>query len=272
MKHLHFIRHGDGVPILFVHGNPSTHTLWRPLTERLSNSFTVIAVDLPGFGGSHSPDYAEEFRLQQMAATLSRFCEQHHLRQFHLVGHSFGAAVSATLTALMPQMILSLTLITPLGLQVPPVGRLATMRWLRKAAVSVWPHLPVAIKGLFAKGGARISYGSAYHPKRAAEVAQEAQRHDLPRSMSLLMVEADLQQYRHTLCYLEQLPLIPLLLIGAGQDRIVPFSQFQQVAALLPRADHHIFPDAGHVPMWQYPEEMEELIRKHIAAADSNGE
>jgi pimeloyl-ACP methyl ester carboxylesterase len=264
MKSLHVVRYGDGVPILFVHGNPSTHTLWRPLTERLSDSFTVLAVDLPGFGASGSPLHAGGFRLGQMAASLAQCCQEHGLDQFHLVGHSFGAAVSATLATLAPEKVLSLALITPLGLRTPPVGRLAGFGWLRRAAGAVWPRLPVRVKGMVAKGGARLSYGAAYHPRRGAEIAQEAQRHDLPRSMSLLMLEADLQEYRTTLCQLQQLQPIPLLLIGAGRDRIVPFRQFQQVAALLPRAHRHIFPDSGHVPMWQYPAEVERLIREQL--------
>ncbi|MCC7437570.1 MAG: alpha/beta fold hydrolase [Armatimonadetes bacterium] len=268
MKSLHCIRYGDGSPILFVHGNPSTHTLWRPLTERLADSFTVIAIDLPGFGASGSPLHPTEFRLQQMAASVAHFCREHHLHRFHLVGHSFGAAVSATLATLQPEMVLSLALITPLGLRTPPVGRLATIGWLRRAAVLLWPRLPVRIKGMLAKGGARLSYGPAYHPIRAAEIAQEAQRHDLPRSMSLLMMEADLQEYRNTLRNLQQLQPMPLLLVGAGEDRIVPFAQFQQVAALLPRAQRHIFPDSGHVPMWQYPAELEQLLREHLAKRD----
>ncbi|MBK8909849.1 MAG: alpha/beta hydrolase [Chlorobi bacterium] len=265
MNGLHSIRNGSGPPMVFVHGNPSTHTLWRPLTERLCDRFTVVAVDLPGFGKSQAPHQQSGFRLDQMAETLLRFCQHHQLERIHLVGHSFGAAVAATMGAMEPGRIRTLTLITPLGLQTPPVGQLAKIRMLRAVAIAAWPRLPAGVKGALAKGGARFSYGAAYHPHRAAEVARESQRHDLPRSMSSLMMEADLQGYRQALCQLNMIQEFPLLLIGAGRDRVVPPKQFQKVAELLPRARRHVFPNAGHVPMWQHPDEIERLIMDGLA-------
>src|ERR1700730_6385652 len=49
---LNHIRQGSGEPLLLVHPLGSTLAVWRPVIGRLSEQRDVVAVDLPGFGGS----------------------------------------------------------------------------------------------------------------------------------------------------------------------------------------------------------------------------
>ena len=47
---------GSGPPLLLLHGNPETHVMWREITLRLAERFTVIAADLRGYGESSKPE------------------------------------------------------------------------------------------------------------------------------------------------------------------------------------------------------------------------
>ena len=47
--------HGDGMPLLLLHGSPDTHAMWLPLMEHLKDGVRCIAPDLPGFGESTLP-------------------------------------------------------------------------------------------------------------------------------------------------------------------------------------------------------------------------
>lgn len=86
-----YARHGRGDPVVLVHGyvgdGPAT---WRPQLEGLSDDFDVIALDLPGAGGSDDPP--ESFGMAGFAGTVAGFVSALGLRRPHLVGLSFGGA------------------------------------------------------------------------------------------------------------------------------------------------------------------------------------
>src|SRR5687767_15792972 len=48
-------RCGSGKPLLLLHGYPETHLMWHAVAPGLAERFTVVAADLPGYGGSFRP-------------------------------------------------------------------------------------------------------------------------------------------------------------------------------------------------------------------------
>lgn len=254
---------------MMVHGNPATHSLWRPISGPLAREHTVFMVDLPGFGRSPAPASHDGFSLESIARVLLDFADHHGLDRFDLVGHSFGGAISATMASLRPDRIRSLALITPLGIETPPLGRLASIKPLPTLAGYLWRQAPDLVKGGISRAFCRLSYGPAYSSERATEVAREAAgRLDLPRSSGGLMTSADLHAYAAALDALNDRYRMPLLLVGCGADRIVPFRQFERVRERLPRAVHRTFHDGCHVPIWQYPEELVAMLEEFLSMAD----
>jgi pimeloyl-ACP methyl ester carboxylesterase len=59
---------GEGDPVVFVHGNPSSSSDWQPFLERMTGP--ALALDLPGWGHSELPD-PEEFDYSMTG--LARF-------------------------------------------------------------------------------------------------------------------------------------------------------------------------------------------------------
>lgn len=84
-------RDGRGPTVVFVHGyvgdGPST---WRPQLDALADDLDVIALDLPGAGGSDDPP--ESFGMTGFADSLAGFVNALELNRPHLVGLSFGGA------------------------------------------------------------------------------------------------------------------------------------------------------------------------------------
>ena len=58
---MHYVDVGEGDPILFLHGNPTSSYLWRNIIPHLSGQARCIAVDLIGMGKSDHPDIAYRF-------------------------------------------------------------------------------------------------------------------------------------------------------------------------------------------------------------------
>jgi len=51
-----YVDEGEGDPILFIHGNPTSSYLWRNVIPHLTDDARVIAVDLIGMGESDKPE------------------------------------------------------------------------------------------------------------------------------------------------------------------------------------------------------------------------
>jgi pimeloyl-ACP methyl ester carboxylesterase len=82
--------HGDGVPVLFLHGLTFDRTTWRPIIERLGGNVRSIAVDLPAHGesgGSPAP-------LEEVAALLHDLAVELGAERPVVVGHSMAAGIA----------------------------------------------------------------------------------------------------------------------------------------------------------------------------------
>jgi pimeloyl-ACP methyl ester carboxylesterase len=84
-------RVGNGPPVVLVHGYAGDGgSTWRPQLSALADEFDVIALDLPGAGGSDDPP--ENFGMSGFASAVRGFIANLDLRAPHLVGLSFGGA------------------------------------------------------------------------------------------------------------------------------------------------------------------------------------
>jgi pimeloyl-ACP methyl ester carboxylesterase len=257
---IHYAPSGHGPPLLLIHGNPATHTLWRPVAGLLEAGRTVYAIDLPGFGGSPPPQDRAGFRLQSLARIILDWADLVGLETFDLAGHSFGAAVAATIADIAPGRVRSLSLLTPLGDLPPPAGRLATSLLARTVLPPLWRVAPGPLRQWVARRGARVSYGTAFTDVRAREVAGENDRPIALDSMAGVMAGVNYDEYRVVLRRLNDTHSMPLLIVGARRDGVIPFAHFERLQGILTRARCTVFDDGGHVPIWQYPEEVARLL------------
>lgn len=107
-----FQEQGQGEVVVCLHSNASTSAQWRQLSDLLSDRFHVFAVD--GCGAGKSPDCppSTDATLDAEVAFLSPVLQAAG-EQFHLVGHSYGAAVALQLATRYPERVLSVVLYEP---------------------------------------------------------------------------------------------------------------------------------------------------------------
>lgn len=94
---IHALVGGDGPPLLVLHGYPQTHLMWHSAAPRLAEHFTVVAADLPGYGGSLRPVVAEDHRphgKRALAADLVEAMSALGFARFALAGHDRGGRVA----------------------------------------------------------------------------------------------------------------------------------------------------------------------------------
>jgi pimeloyl-ACP methyl ester carboxylesterase len=101
----------DGVPALYVHGLSGSATNWTDLAGLLSTRAAGTAVDLPGFGLSHplaSRDYTPAGHADALMCFLAG-----RGRPVHLLGNSLGGLVALSVAARRPELVRTLTLVSP---------------------------------------------------------------------------------------------------------------------------------------------------------------
>ncbi|MFC0216785.1 pimeloyl-ACP methyl ester carboxylesterase [Pseudochelatococcus lubricantis] len=99
----------NSAPLLLIHGVGMRAEAWKPQIEELSRSHHVIAVDMPGHGGSSplSPDA----RLPDFVGWAARLVEALGEGPVNLAGHSMGALVSAGLAVERPDLVVRVALL-----------------------------------------------------------------------------------------------------------------------------------------------------------------
>jgi haloacetate dehalogenase len=92
------VRHGgSGPPLLLLHGHPQTHAMWHAVAPRLASEFTVVALDLRGYGDSSKPpttDDHEPYSKRAMARDALAVMRHLGFARFAVAGHDRGGRVA----------------------------------------------------------------------------------------------------------------------------------------------------------------------------------
>ncbi|HEY0933740.1 MAG TPA: alpha/beta fold hydrolase, partial [Trebonia sp.] len=105
-------RAGAGL-VLCVHGMSGSATNWTDLMAELAPDFDCVALDLPGSGFSPPPARAAGYSVSALAGTVIRLIEALGAGPVHLIGNSLGGAVAVRAAARRPDLIRTLTLVSP---------------------------------------------------------------------------------------------------------------------------------------------------------------
>ena len=88
---IHYLQQGEGDPIVFVHGMPTSSYLWRNIIPTLSSVANCIAPDLIGMGNSDKPDI--DYRVFDHIHYFDSFIEKMKLKNITFVLHGWGSVI-----------------------------------------------------------------------------------------------------------------------------------------------------------------------------------
>ena len=109
-KNLAYVDSGEGDPIVFLHGNPTSSYLWRNVMPHLKGMGRLVAPDLIGMGDSDKLDNSGPGRYTFIEHTeyLYALLEELDLNSVTLVIHDWGSALGFNWAALNPDKIKSI--------------------------------------------------------------------------------------------------------------------------------------------------------------------
>ena len=241
---------GDSVPVLLVHGFGADLNTWMFAQPALAEERRVVAVDLPGHGGSVKDVGAGD--AQHLREAVEQATAVLGIERVHLVGHSMGGAIAASLALRRPELAATLTLIASAGLgsEINAAFIDGFIRASRRReaieVLSLLVHDPSLVSRTMVEDVLRYKRldgaASALATIAAAWFAAGRQSLDLTAGLSALR--------------------LPVQIIWGREDRIIPVSH---AAALGDRFPVHVLNDTGHLPHMEKAGEVNRLLKRLIA-------
>nr|WP_092530961.1 alpha/beta fold hydrolase [Amycolatopsis arida] len=256
----------DEATTVYVHGLGGSSTNWTDLAGLLAPWSGGVAVDLPGFGLSEpGPDF--DFSLDAHAETLAEFVAGLDAGPVHLVGNSMGGAVAVLLAARRPDLVRTLTLVSPavpdlrpdprrlsdprMALAyLPVVGRRARRRL---AAMGPRERAEQVIRLCFANP-------DSFPPHRLDELAAEhgaraglAWANPAMARSTVAILRTWCRRGGRSLWAVVPEVRAPTLVVWGTEDKVISVRRAARTARLLPRGRLLVLPRTGHVAQMERP-------------------
>ncbi len=260
---LHVERFGSGTPLVLLHGIGHHWQAWLPVLAPLSTVHTVYAVDLPGHGDSPLPGAGLPNGMADAVRLVREFCAEAGLAHPHVAGNSLGGALALELGA--AGVARSVTALAPAGFYRPWESRLALAQLRTLRAASRLPR-PLVRQALRPRLGRAVCFGLLLgHPTRisAAQAYADTMAFRTAGGFDPIAAHADRYTFAGEVT-------VPVTVVWGTRDRILLHRQALRARQRLPGAEHVCLPGAGHVPMFDEPGRVAELILATTTRAEQS--
>lgn len=259
-------------PALYVHGLGGSSANWSALMAELDGVVDGEALDLPGFGHSPPPDDGD-YSIGGHARAVVRYLDAAGRGPVHLLGNSLGGAVTTVVAAARPDLVTTLTLVSPALPEVPPRPSAVPTALLGMPGVPAlfaratrgWPA-ERRVRGMVA-----LCYGDparVSEEELAAAAAEYRRRVGLPyfRDVMARSTRGVVAEYTRggarSLWRRARSVEAPVLLVYGVRDRLVSYRMARRACAAFADARLLVLPDSGHVAMMEHPEAVSRGFRE----------
>jgi len=247
---------GEGLPVLFVHGFPFDRTVWRHQLATLSR-VRRIAPDFRGVGDSGAPPGADGYSLTRYADDLVAVLEAVGVRQAVLCGLSMGGYVIFELLRRHPERVKALILADT---KPEPDSTEAKRGREELTQVAQRDGQDAVIERLLPRLLAAAT--QATQPEVAGQVREMAHRWSVPGLVGALRTLRDRPDSTDTLRDVR----VPTLVLVGSEDQIAPPDTARAMAQLIPGAQCHVVPAAGHLAPLEQPLATSRVVADFLRA------
>jgi pimeloyl-ACP methyl ester carboxylesterase len=247
--------------LLLLHGSNASYLTWEPWSKKLSDTFHVVAVDLPGHGltgAVPNGDYTQE----GMAKFVAEFADKMGFKTFALAGNSMGGGVAARFAEEHPNRVTKLILVDAGGLPFkfgsgePLAFRIARIPVVNRVMLHVTPRSIVTEglnKAIVHKEVINDAMIDSYWDFARMEGTRQA-------TLTRFSENEDTYVRDHTTA----ITMPTLILWGAG-DQLIPVVTAHAWAKAVKGSKLIIYPATGHIPMEEVADQSAADVRAFLA-------
>ncbi|MDX1664592.1 MAG: alpha/beta fold hydrolase [Candidatus Promineifilaceae bacterium] len=255
-----------GTPLILLHGMSASADSFRELMHELADDYWLLAPDIPGFG--RSGDLAP-YTFARLVEWLAAFVEALDLPPAHLVGHSFGGALSVSFARAVPERARRLILLAPSVLQArkfPP--------WMRSFGETVLAEkvleLGVSLSRLWLDRQIRAAF---HEPERFPDSLWERRIKDyeMARASAAVLKASAVHDMLSELAAITH----PTCIIWGESDPVLEPADALTLAKAMQEAPTsvHMLAACGHIPHIEQQDAVVHFMRDFLAQdrADTEG-
>lgn len=251
---IHYVQEGDatGAPIIFLHGWPDSSYSFSRVLPLLPKGYGSVVPDQRGFGDSERP--AQGYGIPDMAADAVALMDALSIPRASLVGHSFGTFVARCVALTAPKRVDRLVLIGSGWTAANPV-----ITEVQASLRDLADPVPTEFVREFQAGTIHGPVPASFFEGLIAESLKLPAR--LWREVLDGLIEYDDRQDLRRISS-------PTLLLWGEKDALFPRADQDRLQAAIPGATLKIYPDIGHCPNWECPEQVAADLDKFFSGRE----
>jgi len=269
-----YVDEGAGPPVLLVHGNPTWSFYYRSLLTALpAVGLRAIAFDHVGMGHSDKPPAGEyPYTLARRVADLGEFVDSLDLEgPLSIVAHDWGGAIALAWAVEHAPRLDKLLLLNTGAFPLPP-GK--SIPWsLRAARVPRVGEFAVQRLNAFSRGALVLGSGQRWLPAEARRGLLEPYDspehrvavHRFVKDIPVSPADPAYAVLAGTEARLQLLAGVPTMICWGMRDPVFDAVVLDHLAGLLPHAQVHRFPSAGHYVLEDAADQIVPLATRFLA-------
>jgi pimeloyl-ACP methyl ester carboxylesterase len=253
---------GSGPPVLLLHGWPTSSFLWREVMPPIARRNRVLALDLPGFGGSDKPPGAR-YDFELFGRALDGFLAELEVDEVALAVHDLGGPVGLHWALHHPERVTKLALLNTL---VYPEFSEAVMEFVKACTTPELREQLTSPEGLEAAMRLGLADESHLTEDVLAAVRAPFQTAEERRSLADAGIGLQPEGFAEIARRLPSIS-VPVRIVYGERDRVLPdvADTMARVAGDVPQAVVTSLPDCGHFLQEEAPQEVGELLADFFA-------
>ncbi|WLH61190.1 alpha/beta fold hydrolase [Pseudomonas sp. FP2300] len=249
--------HGDGPPLVFVHGTPFSSYVWHRIAPLFFTTHRVHYFDLLGYGQSAQPDADVSLGVQNQL--LAQLLEHWGLDCPDVVAHDFGGATALRTHLLNGKDYRSLTLIDPVALSPWGSPFVQHVRQHETAFNGLPDYIQRAIVPAYIRGAIKRAITDAelapYVQPWLGEPGQAAFYRQIAQMDERYTREVE-GLYPNVRC--------PTQILWGEDDQWIPIERGRALHKLIPGAQLHPVPNAGHLVQEDAPQDIAVAVLRFL--------
>lgn len=233
---LAYEEHGQGFPLVLIHGFPLDRSIWNPVIPLLKDHARVILPDLRGYGQTPPTDGVYYMRL--MAEDILRLLDRLGIERAILAGHSMGGYVSLAFAHAYPNRLAGLALVTSQTMADNPEKRQSRYTMSRNVRRSGTAPLAKKLTPIYTD-----------NPAVAEEVRGIIARSDSQTVIASLKGMAEREDAAEWADSIR----VPVLVVAGGKDKLIPIEKARTFVQFFPRSWLVELEDCAHMAMMEDP-------------------